>query len=97
MDMANMEKRYKHASEVKEYLGLSAEEEKVLENIISVFPMAVPSYYLSLIDPRDPDDSIRKMAIPSVRKVIGMGHWIPAGSGTTRWRWAYSTSTAKRR
>ena len=68
MDMANMEKRYKHASEVKEYLGLSAEEEKVLENIISVFPMAVPSYYLSLIDPRDPDDSIRKMAIPSVRE-----------------------------
>ena len=31
MDMANMEKRYKHASEVKEYLGLSAEEEKMLE------------------------------------------------------------------
>ena len=68
MDMANMEKRYKHASEVKEYLGLSAEEEKMLENIISVFPMAVPSYYLSLIDPRDPDDPIRKMAIPSVRE-----------------------------
>ena len=30
--------------------------------------MAVPSYYLSLIDPRDPDDPIRKMAIPSVRE-----------------------------
>ncbi len=77
--MSSNEKRYVHASEVSEYLGLSAEEETMLGNIVSEFPMAVPSYYLSLIDPRDPDDPIRKMAIPSVRESDWEGEWDTSG------------------
>lgn len=77
--MASNEKRYVHASEVSGYLGLSAEEEMMLENIIKSFPMAVPSYYLSLIDPKDPEDPIRKMAIPSVREGDWEGDWDTSG------------------
>ena len=29
------------------------------------FPLAVTPYYLSLIDPADPDDPIRKMVVPN--------------------------------
>lgn len=36
-----------------------------IEPILERAPMAVPPYYLSLIDFSDPDDPIRKLAIPS--------------------------------
>ena len=45
-------------------LGLGAEEERRLEEIGKRYPVCVPGYYLSLIDPADPSDPIRKMSIP---------------------------------
>ena len=47
-------------------LGLFQESDRSqIEPILDHAPMAVPPYYLSLIDPSDPDDPIRKLAIPS--------------------------------
>lgn len=37
-----------------------------IEPILQKAPMAVPPYYLSLIDFSDPDDPIRKLAVPSL-------------------------------
>ena len=52
--------------ELREYIDLDTAEEKKLQKVIDEHPMSIPRYYLSLIDPTDPEDPIRKMAIPSV-------------------------------
>lgn len=41
--------------------------------------MAVLEYYFSLIDPKDPDDPIRKMCIPSGEEMDGAGEWDTSG------------------
>ncbi len=58
------------AEEVRDILDLSQEEYDHLQNETEMFPMSVTKYYLSLIDPDDPEDPIRKMAIPAGRAVI---------------------------
>ena len=50
--------------EVAGLLRLSPDEVRAMEAVTGVFPMSVPRYYLSLIDPNDPDDPIRRLAIP---------------------------------
>jgi lysine 2,3-aminomutase len=56
---------YRNVSQLAKKLHLSQEEIQRLTPIIERFPMQIPAYYLSLIDPDDPDDPIRKMAVPS--------------------------------
>lgn len=53
------------AEQLREPLKLSQSEYESIRNEIELFPMSVTRYYLSLIDPDDPEDPIRKMAIPS--------------------------------
>jgi lysine 2,3-aminomutase len=48
------------------YLPLSFEDKAQLETVTRQYPLAITPYYLSLIDPDDPDDPIRKQAIPSI-------------------------------
>ena len=65
--------------ELKEYIDLTAEEEEKLQEVIDLHPMSIPRYYLSLIDPKDPDDPIRKMAIPSVNELDVTGCYDTSG------------------
>ena len=58
--------RITNLAELKKYITLTDEEEKGIEKCLSAFRMAVTPYYLSLINLNDPDDPIRKQAIPSV-------------------------------
>ena len=62
------EKRFTEAAQISDYLKLSREEERQMQKIVEVYPMAVTSYYLSLVDPEDPEDPIRKMCIPTLRE-----------------------------
>ena len=55
---------YRDIASMKERLGIADEEAARLEEIAVRYPVCVPEYYLSLIDPSDPDDPIRKMAVP---------------------------------
>ena len=55
---------YRDIASMKERLGIADEEAARLEEIAVRYPVCVPEYYLSLIDPFDPDDPIRKMAVP---------------------------------
>lgn len=57
--------RITNLAELKKYITLTDEEEQGIEKCLSAFRMAVTPYYLSLIDLNDPDDPIRKQAIPS--------------------------------
>ncbi len=58
------------AQELTEFLKISKEEYDHIRDEIEQFPMSVTRYYLSLIDPEDPNDPIRKMAVPSGQPVI---------------------------
>jgi len=53
------------ASELRDFLNLTPQEEAQIAKILAKYPMSIPFYYLSLIDPLDKDDPIRKMSIPS--------------------------------
>lgn len=52
--------------ELNKFLNLSSCELKQFDEIVHIHPMRVSAYYLSLIDWNDPNDPIRKMAIPSL-------------------------------
>ena len=56
--------------ELDEYLklDLSKEDAKKLESIIEKYPMSITKYYLSLIDPNDKNDRIKKLCIPSIEE-----------------------------
>ncbi len=56
------------AEDVETLLRLNEEEKKKFEAILERFPMALPPYYLSLINFEDENDPILKMALPSVRE-----------------------------
>lgn len=53
--------------ELKKYITLTEEEDA--PQILEEYRMAITPYYLSLIDPNDPFDPIRKQAIPTVHEL----------------------------
>jgi lysine 2,3-aminomutase len=60
--------------ELKQYFKLSPQEERDFEKISQNHPINIPRYYLSLIDPDDPDDPIKKLAIPTSDELVdGVG------------------------
>ncbi len=75
------------AEQVRDYLGLSNEQYRTIRDEIAVFPMSVTKYYMSLIDPSDPDDPIRRMAVPDGAAVITEGMLDTSGEiSNTRFR-----------
>jgi lysine 2,3-aminomutase len=52
-------------SQLAELLPLEPDEIASLEKLETQYRMAIPPYYFSLIDPRDPVDPIRLQAVPS--------------------------------
>ena len=58
---------------LKNYVELTSNEEKVLRDVVNEHPMNIPRYYLSLIDPSDPNDPIRKLALPSEDELVVAG------------------------
>jgi lysine 2,3-aminomutase len=60
-------------------LGLSPDETEKLKQVVQIHPMRISPYYLSLIDWTDPDDPIRKMAIPSLEELDLDGFYDTSG------------------
>ena len=58
---------------LKTFIDLTDKEASSLEEVVSHHPMNIPRYYLSLIDPTDKLDPIRKLAIPSTEELIISG------------------------
>ena len=65
--------------QLKDFVDLSPKEEKKLKQITQRHPMRVTPYYMSLIDWDDPDDPIRKMAIPSMEEFNLQGSYDTSG------------------
>lgn len=51
---------------LKKYIGLTKSEEKGLQECLQTLRMSITPYYLSKIDPDNPNCPIRKQAIPTV-------------------------------
>lgn len=56
---------YRTGSDIMNILHLDNCEIAEINTVCQQYPMLINEYYLSLIDPDNPDDPIRKMAIPS--------------------------------
>lgn len=60
-------------AELKEYVALDAELEKKLKEVEDHHPINIPRYYLGLMDSRDRNDAIRRLAVPEVDELIVAG------------------------
>lgn len=67
------------AEQLAQYLPLSEEEQCRMDAVIQRYPMSISRYYLSLIDPSDPDDPIRKMSVPSGWEMLTDGSFDTSG------------------
>ncbi|MEA5006011.1 MAG: lysine 2,3-aminomutase [Rikenellaceae bacterium] len=57
--------RIETLEQLKKYIKLTEEEEEGIKKSLATLRMAITPYYLSLIDPENPDCPIRKQAIPT--------------------------------
>ena len=57
--------RIETLDQLKKYIPLTKEEEEGAEKCLKTLRMAITPYYLSLIDPSNPNDPIRLQAIPT--------------------------------
>jgi lysine 2,3-aminomutase len=55
--------------ELVKYVPLSAREQTQIRLVATKYPLAITPHYLSLIDPLDPDDPVRKQAVPCFQEV----------------------------
>lgn len=67
--------------ELAQFINLSSREQSELKLVTTVYPLSITPYYLSLIDTENPDDPVRKQALPSFEEIslAGMGFADPLG------------------
>ena len=65
--------------ELPNYADLSPEEKEQLKKVIRIHPMRVSPYYMSLINWKDPNDPVRKIAIPSLEELNLAGVYDTSG------------------
>lgn len=56
--------------QLTKYMDISVNEEEAVNKCLEKLRMAITPYYLSLIDPENPNDVIRKQAIPTVSELM---------------------------
>ena len=61
--------RIETLEDLKKYIQLTPEEEEGVAQCLGTLRMAITPYYLSLIDPEDPHDPVRKQAIPTAKEL----------------------------
>jgi lysine 2,3-aminomutase len=61
--------RMTSVDDLKKYFPLSKKEEEGIRKCLKSLRMAITPYYLSLIDPKDPNDPIRKQSIPTTAEL----------------------------
>jgi lysine 2,3-aminomutase len=74
-----MERTISTIERLKDYVDVTPEKERKLKKITARHPIRVTPYYMSLIDWDDPDDPIRKMAIPSLEEFSLEGSYDTSG------------------
>lgn len=72
-----MNHRISQAKLLSDLISLSEYEIQDIKEVESSFRWAVSPYYLSLINPKDSQDVIKKMAIPTIDELHTIGHTDP--------------------
>ena len=67
------------AEQLAPLLGWTPEETAKRAAVIERFPMLISPYYLSLVDPKDPEDPIGKMCIPALAEFDEGGSFDTSG------------------
>lgn len=62
--------RIETVEDLEKYMTLTDEDREGINKCLKVFRMAITPYYLSLIDPNDPHDPVKKQAIPTSHEVF---------------------------
>jgi KamA family protein len=65
--------------QLQKFVNLTPKETSQLNKIIQRHPMRITKYYLSLIDWDDPNDPIKKMAVPSIEELDLSGSYDTSG------------------
>jgi len=65
--------RITSVEQLASYIPLTAEEQANLKLVTIKYPLAITPYYLSLIDPADPGDPIRRQAVPAFDEIALAG------------------------
>lgn len=60
--------RIETLEDLKKYVSLTPEEEEGAKKTLQTLRMAITPYYISLIDPNNPDCPVRKQAVPTVKE-----------------------------
>ncbi len=60
--------RIETLDQLKQYVSLTKEEEEGVRVALKTLRMAITPYYLSLIDPNNPNDPVRRQAIPTIKE-----------------------------
>ena len=60
--------RIETLDQLKQYISLTEEEEEGVRVALKTLRMAITPYYLSLIDPNNPNDPVRRQAIPTIKE-----------------------------
>ena len=61
--------RIETVEDLKKYISITPEEEEGIRKCLGTLRMAITPYYLSLIDLNDPNDPIRRQAIPTANEL----------------------------
>src|ERR1035437_1220321 len=61
--------RITSVEELAKYIPVSSKEKTQIKLVMTKYPFAVTPYYLSLIDIEDPQDPVRKQAIPCFQEI----------------------------
>lgn len=60
--------RIETLDQLKQYVSLTKDEEEGVRVALKTLRMAITPYYLSLIDPNNPNDPVRRQAIPTIKE-----------------------------
>lgn len=64
-----LQNRVETLEDLKKYIKLTPEEEDGVKQCLGTLRMAITPYYLSLINPDDPHDPVRRQAIPTAKEL----------------------------
>ena len=65
----HFQNRITTVEQLAQFIPLSRAEQAQLSIVTLRYPLSITPYYLSLINPDDPDDPIRKQAVPSILEI----------------------------
>ena len=68
-----LQNNIRSVEDLKAFVNLTADEERDIAQVVEAHPMNIPRYYLSLIDRDNPDDPIRKLAVPTGDELVVVG------------------------